>query len=134
MEQQEIDLGDAELAQAIVYRTLKVTVCDVVGCYFGGDEDLIARYVGSCQAFTNEFLVCIALGSVDMSVAGKQSRLHDAGTVLAPQLPRAETNYRDGGGSIVPAEIAGPSFQPLHDLVRKQGIGMRCNCVQIANE
>src|SRR5262245_10834500 len=97
MEQKKIDLGNAELAQAIVHGTLEVAVCHEIGPDLGGDEEPITWQAGGDDPVANEFLVGIALGSIDMPVAFTQSGLHDLGAVLAAQPPRAKANLRDSG-------------------------------------
>jgi hypothetical protein len=71
--EQQIDEGQIELAKAALDRALEIAGRKLVPIDLGGDEHILARNAGRCEAFPQPFadplLVLVALCGVDMPIA-----------------------------------------------------------------
>ena len=95
VDQEKVELVDAELAHGVVERHQRIVAAMRAVTELAGDEDLAAGYAGLTQRLANAFLVLVALGGVDRAVARPQ-RLGAAfrGDVRR-HLPHAEAELGD---------------------------------------
>src|SRR5260370_257039 len=97
MQQQQIDLGKAQLGQAVLGRSLEIIRRKMGGPDFGRDEHIIASHSRSAQALADLAFVLIDLRGVDVAVAESQ-RLFDQTRAGSPaELPGAEPDRGNFG-------------------------------------
>ena len=97
MQQIEVDVVDAQPAQAGVEADLRGVVAVVAHPQLGGDEDLVAGDAGAADALADLALVVVGGGRVDQPVAVTQRGLDGGGGLLGRALEdaQAEGGHRD---------------------------------------
>ena len=95
VQQQQVDLGDAQLVQALLGGAFEVMWRKVTGPDFCGDEHLVAGNAGGAQRSADLALVLVDLRGVDMAIAEPQRLLDQPRAGPPAQLPGAEPDRRD---------------------------------------
>ena len=97
MQQVQVDVVDAEPAQAGLEADLRGVVAVVADPQLGGDEDLVAVDAGAADALADLALVVVGGGGVDQPVAVAQRGLDGGGGLLGRALEdaQAEGGHRD---------------------------------------
>ena len=95
MDEDEIDLTDAELLQASVHRTLEGAIVEVFRRDLGGDEDVVAGDARGADPLPDPIFVAVGRGGVDVPVADAERLGDGAGAGLAAEPPRAEADDRN---------------------------------------
>ena len=106
MQQQQVDLFDAELGGALLEPVQGSVVAEVADPQLGLDEDLLAWHPGGADACADLTLVAVGGSGVDVPVAQAQGFGDCGGGLLGRSLEDAETDGRqrdvvvqgDGGG------------------------------------
>src|SRR5262249_27166225 len=89
VDQQEIDVRQLELGDAVARRALEVARSQIARPDLGDEEDIVARHARGAQPLADRFLVAIQRGGVDMAVA-EPDRLFDHAYAGAPaEIPGA---------------------------------------------
>ena len=98
MQQIQVDVVDAQPAQARLEADLRGVVAVVADPQLGADEDLVAGNAGAADALADLALVVVGGGGVDQPVAVTQRRLDRGGGLLGRALEhaQAEGGHRDG--------------------------------------
>ena len=111
MQQQEIDLAQAQPHQAVARRAFELARGEMRRPDFRGHEHLLAPDAGGVQPLAHLAFVIVHLGGVDVTVAEAQRLLDDPRTCASPQLPGAQPDERntgalrfDGGGGCIRAD------------------------------
>jgi hypothetical protein len=94
MQQQEIDLLDAELARALVEGVQRGLVAVIADPDLGLDEHVRGGSARAADAVPNFALVAVRGRGVDQSVADAQRRLDGRGGLLGRGLEDAESKRR----------------------------------------
>src|SRR6266436_5765209 len=89
MQQQQINLGKAQLGQALLGRSLEIIRRKMGGPDLGRDEHIVASHSRSAQALANLAFVLIDLRGVDVAIAEPQRLLDQTRAASPPQLPGA---------------------------------------------
>ena len=97
VQQQEIDLGQPQLHQAVLGGAHELARRKMRRPDLGGDEHLVARHAGGAQPLAHLALVVVHLRGVDVAVAEPQRLLDHARAGASAQIPGAETDERDAG-------------------------------------
>src|SRR6266851_1947361 len=97
MQQQQIDLGKAQLGQALPGRSLEIIRREMGGPDLGRDEHIVASHSRSAQALANLAFVLIDLRGVDVAIAEPQRLLDQTCAGSPPQLPGAEPDRGNFG-------------------------------------
>ena len=95
MQQQQIDLAEAEPRQTPARGAFKLAGREVRRPDLRGHEDLVAPDAGCTQALAHRLLVVVHLGGVEVTVTEAQRLLDHAGADAAAQFPGAETEQRN---------------------------------------
>jgi hypothetical protein len=95
VQQQQIDLRETQLCQALLGRSLKIVRRKVRGPNLGGHKHLVAIDAGSAQALADRAFILIDLRGVDMAIAESQRLLDQARAGPPAQLPGAEPDCRN---------------------------------------
>ncbi|CFP60935.1 Uncharacterised protein [Bordetella pertussis] len=90
MDQEQVDIGQAQLAQALVHGALRLVVAMPVVPQLGGDEQILAGYPRSAQPLAHAGLVAIDGSRVDRAVAGRQCGLDAGGRLVVGNLPHPQ--------------------------------------------
>lgn len=69
VQQQQVDLGQAQSHQAFLGRTLQIVGSEMRGPDLGGEEDLIALHARGTQALADLAFVLVHLRGVDVAIA-----------------------------------------------------------------
>ena len=86
MQDQQVDLVDAELAGALVEAVQRLVVAVVADPDLGLNEDLVAGEPGAVDGFADLALVAVRRGGVDVAVAAAQSRFHGCASLVGRGL------------------------------------------------
>src|SRR5260370_6627549 len=95
MQQQQIDLGKAQLCQALLCRSFEIIWRKMGGPDFGRDEHIVAPDPRSAQALADFAFVLIGLRGVDVAVAEPQRPLDNTCARSPTPPPRAPPPPRD---------------------------------------
>jgi hypothetical protein len=76
VQDQEVDLVDAELARALLEAVQRLVVAVVANPDLGLEEHLIAGDAGTVNRLADLALVAVRRRRIDVAVAGHQSRLY----------------------------------------------------------
>ena len=95
MQQQQVDLGQAQPRQALLGRSLEIVGREMRGPDLGGEEYLVALHAGGAQALADLALVLVDLRGVDVAIAEPQRLLDDARAGASAQFPGAQPDRRD---------------------------------------
>ena len=95
VDQQEVDVGEAQLRQAFLGGPLEFARRQVVLPDLGGDEDVVAPDPAGAQTLPDLALIAIHLGGVDVAVSEPPRLLDPPGAEPTAQIPGAETDHRD---------------------------------------
>ena len=90
VQQQKIDLGQAQPGQALLGRAFEVVRGEMIGPDFCGDEHLVARHAGGAQPLADLALVLVDLRGVEVAIAEPQRLLDQPRADASAQLPGAE--------------------------------------------
>jgi hypothetical protein len=91
MDEQEIDLGEAQPCQALLDGALERGRRQMVLPHLGGDEHFVARQARCAQALSNLALIAVHFRGVDMAIAEPQRPVRRCARGLHPrksQVPR----------------------------------------------
>src|SRR3954469_4632682 len=94
MEEQQVDLLDAELARALRERVQGRVVPVVADPHLRFEEDLVAGKAGATEAFTDLALVGVRGGRVDQPVPRREGGLDGTHGLRRRALEHAESNRR----------------------------------------
>src|SRR5438445_747470 len=135
MQQQQIDLRNAQPGQAVLGRSLEIIRRKMGGPDLGRDEHIVASHSRSAQALANLAFVLIDLRGVDVAVAEPQRLLDQTRAGSPPQLPGAEPDrgnfgavgldelhctYSDKPSSLCRADVALPTLPKASSAFRSQ--------------
>jgi hypothetical protein len=95
VDQQEVDVGEAQLRQAFLGGPLEFARRQVVLPDLGGDEDVVAPDPAGAQTFPDLALIAVHLGGVDVAVSEPQRLLDHPRAQPPAQIPGAETDRRN---------------------------------------
>ena len=95
MDQIQVDVVEAEFAQAHVEGVQGLVVAVLVVPDLRGDEHVLARQPGPGDALADAGLVVVERGGVDMAVAGFQGDLHGIGRRGIRDLVHTEPELGD---------------------------------------
>jgi hypothetical protein len=97
MQEQQVEVVDAELAGALVERVQRGVIAVVADPDLRLKEDVIAGDARAANAFADLALVAVGGGCVDQPVADTQRRLEGRGGLLGRRLEDAESEsgHRD---------------------------------------
>ena len=117
VQDQQVDLLDAELASALVEAVQRLVVPVVADPDLGLDEDLGAVDAGLGDGLADLALVAVRGGGVDVPVAGRQRGLDGRTGLLGRGLEYAQA---DGGDlyAVVQQYPLSPPFLPCHSPQR----------------
>ena len=109
VQQVQVDVVDAEPAQAGVEADLRGVVAVVADPQLGGDEDLVAVDAGAADALADLALVVVGGGRVDQPVAVAQRGLDGGDGLLGRALEDAEAEggHRDAVVQLQAGVVAG---------------------------
>ena len=94
MEEEEVDVVEAEPAQAAVDADERLVVAVVADPELGRDEHLGAVDAGAADRLADLALVAVGGGGVDQAVAGRDRGLDGADRLLRRALEDAEAEHR----------------------------------------
>ena len=97
MHQQQIDIVDAELLQALVDRACEGVGVQVFVRHLGAEKYLVARHAGGAHAFADAALGAVLPGGVEVAIA-ELERLRDDLAAIAERRG-AEADRRNIGGT-----------------------------------
>ncbi len=97
VQQQQIDLGQAQLAQAFLGGSFQIVRREVGGPHLGGDEHVLAPDARGAQAFADLALVLIGLRGVDVAIAQPERLLDQSRAGSSAQLPGAQPDRGNFG-------------------------------------
>ena len=97
VQDQQVDLVDAELGGALLEAVQRLVVAVVADPDLGLDEDLVAGEAGAVDGLADLALVAVRRGGVDVAVAGAQRRLDGRAGLVGRGLehPEPEGGHRD---------------------------------------
>ena len=93
MQDQQVELFDAELAHGLVKRVQRGVVAEVGDPDLGLDEDVLAGQPGPADRFSDLALVAVRRRGVDVAVAGLQRRLDGGDGLVRCGLEDAEAQH-----------------------------------------
>ncbi len=117
MQQQQVDLGQAQPHQAFLGRTLQIVGREMRGPDLGGEEDLIALDARKAQALADLAFVVVHLRGVDVAIAEPQCLLDETRAGASAQFPGAQPDRRD---------FCAIGFDKEHRLYPRPGPIMGC--------
>jgi len=86
VQDQQVDLVDAELAGALVEAVQRLVVAVVADPDLGLHEDLVAGEPGAVYGLADLALVAVRRGGVDVAVAAAQGRFHGCASLVGRGL------------------------------------------------
>src|SRR5215207_7894875 len=95
VQQQQVDLGQAQSHQAFLGRTLQIMRREMRRPDLGGEEDLIALHARGAQALADLAFVLVHLRGVDVAIAEPQRLLDDPRAGASAQFPGAQPDRRN---------------------------------------
>ena len=104
MDQEEVDLLDAEVGKGPVERLQGVVVVVEAVVQLAGDEDVVARNARIADRFADALLVAVHLRGVDVAVSDLECGQSCFTRVLRRNLEDSETQLRDGD-SVVQCDV-----------------------------
>ena len=98
MHQQQVDIVDAEVLEALVDRAGKIGGAQIFVRHLGAEEDLAARHAGCADAFTDLGLAAVFPRGVDVAIAELERGCDVlAADIGAAEIRGAEPDRRDPG-------------------------------------
>ena len=97
VQDQQVDLVDAELGGALLEAVQRLVVAVVADPDLGLDEDLVAGQAGAVDGLADLALVAVRRGGVDVPVAGRERRLDGCAGLVGRGLedPEPEGGHLD---------------------------------------
>ena len=110
MDQQQVDVGDAQVCEALFDGALQIARRKLGVRDLGRDEDLLALHARGVQPLSDLLLIAVDQRAVEVPIAELQRLLGDARPDAPIELPGAEPQHRN---------FRAIGFHSLHDALTR---------------